>query len=112
GLGTRPQRRQIRAGAWLREELAPQLVGRQDLREEAAALCIAAMGDQRGPNEVHADAVDDLGRPCGGDLLLEDVVLDHRGAAAALVARPVNAHPASAGELALPVAPAPRLVGQ
>src|SRR5205814_5998359 len=73
-LGAGAERRQVRAGARLGEELTPELLGRQDRRQEAAPLFLGAVRDERRADEIHADPVDDLGGARGGDPLLEDVV--------------------------------------
>src|SRR5262249_44526580 len=58
--------------------------------------------DERRTDEVHADPVDDLRRACRRHLLLEDVALDDRRAAAAVRARPMDADPAGRRERPLP----------
>ena len=82
------------------------------LRQEAPSLLVGAVRDERRADQVHADAVDDLGRARRGHLLLEDVVLDDGRAATAVLARPVDADPAARRETALPVAQEAHLVGQ
>jgi hypothetical protein len=62
GDGAGRERGQITAGVGLAEELAPDLVGREDGREEALALVVRAMGQQGRPDQVDADAVDRLRR--------------------------------------------------
>src|SRR5438552_682932 len=111
-LGTGAERGQVGARAGLGEELAPELVRGEDLREEAPLLFLRSVGDERRPDQVDADPVDDLGCAGGGELLLEDVVLDHRGAAPAVLARPVDADPAAVVQLPLPGAEEGDLVGE
>src|SRR5262249_58951261 len=94
GLGAGAQCGQVRAGAGLGEELAPELLCRQQRGQETTALLVGSVRDQGRPDEVHPDAVDDLRRARRGYLLLEDVVLDDARAAAAVLARPVDADPA------------------
>src|SRR5947208_507480 len=101
-----------RSWAGVGEELAPELLGGQDLREVTSLLLLGAVRDERRPDQVHADPVDDLGRARGGDLLLEDVVLDDRGAAPTVLARPVDADPAALVQLPLPAAQEGDLVGE
>src|SRR5437016_6938641 len=57
GLGARPERGQVAPGAGLAEELAPELVGGEDGREEAALLRLAAVRDERRAGVVDAHAV-------------------------------------------------------
>ena len=71
-----------------------------------------AVREQRGPDEVDADAADELGRACAGELLDDDEVLDRAGAAPAVLLGPRDADPAALGELALPLAPERDLVGE
>ena len=54
-------------------------------RQPARLLLVGAVGQQRRPDEVDADAADELGRAGAGQLLLHDVVLDRAGAAAAVL---------------------------
>ena len=65
-----------------------------------------------GPDEVDADAADELGRAGAGQLLGHDEVLDGAGAAAAVLLGPPDADPATLGELGLPLAPERDLVGE
>src|SRR5581483_1357239 len=110
--GARPERGQVGACPGLREELAPELLGGQDLRQEAALLLLGAVRDERRSDQVDADPVDDLRRARRGDLLLEDVVLDDGRAAPAVLARPVDADPSPGVQLPLPVTEERDLVGE
>ena len=65
-----------------------------------------------GPDEVHADAADELRRPGAGELLGDDVVLDRTAAAPAVLLRPRDADEPTARELRLPRAPERDLVGE
>src|SRR5262249_5546662 len=58
--------------------------------------------DQRRADDVHRDGVQDLGSPVRRHLLGEDDLLLHRRAAAAVCARPLDAHPPRVGEPTLP----------
>src|SRR5262249_58219638 len=80
--------------------------------QEGPAVLVGAVRDERRPDQVHADAVDDLGRARRRHLLLEDVVLDDGRAATTVLAWPVDAHPASCSEPALPVAQEGDLLAQ
>ncbi|MEZ5206348.1 MAG: hypothetical protein R2690_05070 [Acidimicrobiales bacterium] len=55
------QRSQVAAGARLREQLAPQRLGREDLRQPPRLLVGRAVGQQGGADQVDADAADQLG---------------------------------------------------
>ena len=111
-LGTRPERGQIRAGARLREELAPELVGGQDRRQEAPLLLLGAVRDERRPDQVHTDAVDDLRCARRRQLLLQDVVLDRRRPTPAVCPRPLDAHPPATRQRPLPTSQRLDLVRQ
>ena len=54
----------------------------------AGALLVVAEAQQRGPEDVEPDDVDELGRPGGGELLVDDDLLDRRAPPAAELARP------------------------
>ena len=70
------------------------------------------MREQRGPDEVDADAADELRRPGPRQLLGDDVVLDRAAAATAVLLGPRDADQPAARELRLP-RPAERdLVGE
>src|SRR5439155_20038054 len=104
-LRARPARGQVGAGVRLREALAPHLLASQDATQEAALLRLGAVldegrADQRRP---HAD-VDQAGGADARVLLGEEELLDRRGAAAAVLARPVEPGPAPLVQLPLPPA--------
>ena len=105
--GARGQRSQVAAGVGLAEELAPQLLGREDARQEALLLLGRAVGQQGRPHQVDADAADQLGCPGPCQLLDHDVVLERAEAAAAVLDGPGHADPAVGGQVGLP-APAER----
>src|SRR5262249_39828616 len=92
-----------RAGPGLREALAPELVGGEDRAQEAHALGVAAVADQNGPHQRHADA--ELGEcGCAGAhaLLDEQQLLEGARVASAECAWPVEARPPGGMEAALP----------
>ena len=76
--GARAQRREVGPGLGLGEPLAPDLLGREDRRDVAAALLVGAEAQQRRPEHVEADDVDELGRAGGGELLVDDDLLGGR----------------------------------
>jgi hypothetical protein len=93
-LRPRAQAREIRAGAGLGIALAPDVVGSEDPREEVAPLRLRPPVDDGRPGELDARVAREHG-PAGGEvLLLEDRLLQHRRAAAAVLARPRDADPA------------------
>src|SRR5262249_4917656 len=57
-LGAGPDGSQVGAGARLAEELAPYLLGGEDLRDEAPLLLLGAVPHERRPDVVDADFVD------------------------------------------------------
>ncbi len=65
-----------------------------------------------GPDEVHADPSDELGRPGSGQLLGDHVVLDRPAATPAELLRPGDADPPSARELGLPLPTERHLLGE
>src|SRR5204863_5981324 len=92
------------AGTRLAEALAPDLLGRQHRRDEAAALGLAAVVDQRRPEEADAEEVDDGRRVGPRELGLEQRLLDLRRSAAAPLRWPAHAEVACLVELPLPAA--------
>ncbi len=54
-LRARPHGGEIGAGARLREALAPDLLGREDVREVALLLLLGAVGDDRRPGHAQPD---------------------------------------------------------
>ena len=60
-LGACAQRREITAGFGLAEELAPDLGRVEDVREPTGLLRFGAVREQRRPDQVDADAPDELG---------------------------------------------------
>ena len=98
------ERRQVAAGAGLAEALTPDLVARQHGWEEAAALRLAAVVDERRTEQADAQDVQD-GRGVGARQLgLEDRLLDLGRALAAPLLGPSHAEVARLVELPLPLA--------
>ena len=86
------QRRQVAARAGLAESLAPHLLAAQDAGQVLGLLLGAGLGHDRRPRVQRADEVHaDVGRAGPRRLLEEDQLLDERGAAAAVLGRPVDA---------------------
>ncbi len=108
----RGERRQVAPGVGLAEELAPDLLGREDGGQVAQTLVLGAVRQQRRAHQVDAHPVHRLGGLGPGVLALVQRDLHRRGAAPAVGTGPVHADPAVGGEGRLPL-PAPRhLVGQ
>src|SRR5436309_8240939 len=112
GLRAGAERGQVAARAGLAEELAPDLLGREDGREEAALLRLAAVRDEGWAGVVDADAVQELRRAGAGQLLVQDRLLGGARAAPAVLARPEEAQVAGGVEPLLPVAQEGDLRGQ
>ena len=106
------ERGQVAPRVGFAEELAPDLLGRQDRRQVAQALVLGAVGQQRRADQVDAHPVHRLGGLGPGVLALVQRDLDGCGAAPAVGAGPVHAHPAVGGHGGLPVATPGHLVGQ
>ena len=73
--------------------------------EEALLLLLGAVGDDRRPAHREAEHVGHLRRAGARDLLVEDRLLDERGARAAVLGRPAQAGPAALVQRPLPGAP-------
>ena len=67
-------RGEVRAGVRLAEELAPELLGAQDRREEPELLVVGPVLEERRACEVDPDPPDELGSTGAGELLLHDEV--------------------------------------
>ena len=102
-LGPRLEGGQVAAGIRLGEALAEHVLRRQDTRQVQALLLLGAVHDDGGTRHVEADRVGELGGPRPRHLLVEDGLLHHGGAAAAVGDRPVQPHVARRVELPLPV---------
>ncbi len=96
---------EIRAGVRLRVALAPDLLARDDRRQEAPLLLVGAEGDDGRAEQSLADVTEAAGSAGARVLLVEDHLLHQRRAAAAVLARPADAGPAARRELLLPGAP-------
>ena len=81
-------------------------------RQPALLLLGRAVREERRPDEVDADATDELGRAGASELLGDDEVLDRSDAATAVLLGPRHADPAARGELRLPLASERDLVGE
>src|SRR5207245_3273955 len=84
--------------------LAPEVRAGEEPREESLALRLGAVAEDGRPDEIDVGAG---GRPRRADAierLLEEPALDHRRAAAAVLARPRDRRPTALMELPLPVA--------
>src|SRR5262249_56104123 len=105
GLRARRARRhrgEVTARAGLAEQLAPQRARREDVGQPLLLLG-SAVREQRGPDEVDADAADELRRACARELFDHDEVLDRAGAAPAVLLGPADADRTTPGQLALPL---------
>src|SRR5262249_59042103 len=112
GYGARAHRRQVAARAGLADQLAPQLARRADVRQPARLLLERPVGEQRRPDEVHADPSDQLRGARPRQLLGDDEVLDRARSPPAELGGPRHTDPQTLAELRLPVAPERDLVGQ
>jgi len=101
---------EVGARVRLRESLAPQLVGGQDLLQMPRLLGRRAVLHQRRAEHREPAAVDELGRLGARHFLEEDDLLGERGAAAAELLRPVHADVAGLPHRLLPGAQPPDLV--
>jgi len=93
GDGARLQRGEVGAGVRLRVALAPDLLGGEHGRNEAALLLLAAPLHERRADHHDTDRVDRLRRVRASHLLGVDELPQERRAAAAVLARPVDPHP-------------------
>jgi hypothetical protein len=105
-LAHRPgaQRGEVAAGVGLAVALAPDLVAGEDAGEVSALLLRGAVDHQGGAEQAHPQSVDPVGRAGEDVLLVEDRLLHHRGAAAAVLPRPGDGAQAGVEEGALPAA--------
>src|SRR5437867_11041741 len=100
--GSRLEVREIGARVRLRESLAPELVGREDLRQVALLLRRGPVLHERGAEHRHAAAVHELRRLGACHLLVEDDQLDDRRAAAPELPWPVEPDVAGLAHSLLP----------
>src|SRR5262249_45228056 len=82
--------------------LAPDLLGGEDLRQEAALLRLGPPLHQRRADEQDAEEVRPRRQSAAGELLGEHDLLHERRAATAILAVPVEAAPAARVELTVP----------
>src|SRR3984893_1503032 len=68
-LGSGGQRREVTAGAGLAEQLAPQLVGAHDRRQEAQPLLLGSVREKRGRGQAQAERVQPRQMVSAGELL-------------------------------------------
>src|SRR5256712_4447712 len=108
--GARLEIRQVRARVGLGESLAPELVGRQDSRQEPRLLRRGPVLHERGAEHRHTAAVDELRRLGTRHLLVEDDHLDDRRTPPAELARPVEPDIARLAHSFLPRAELPDLL--
>ena len=99
---------QVAARVGLGVALAPQLGALPDRREEARLLLGRAVVDQGRAEQPLAHDVDPARRRGPGVLLVEDDLLGHGGAPAAVLDRPAQAGPAAPRPAPSPSAGAPR----
>ncbi len=110
--GPRRERRQVAPGVGLAEELAPDLRGREDRRQVAQALLLAAVRQQGGSDQVDPDPVHRLGSLRAGVLALVQRDLDGCRTPPSVGLGPVDTDPAVGRQGGLP-GPAPgNLLGQ
>ena len=94
--------REVGARVGLRVALAPQLLDRLDLREEALLLLLGAVRDERRGEEALAEEADPRRRARLRVLLVEDHLLDDAGVAAAVLLGPGHARPSGRRRAASP----------
>ena len=103
---------EVAARVRLAEQLAPQLLGAEDLREPPGLLLGRSASEDRGPDEVDADAPDELRRAGPRELLGDDVVADRARVATAVLLGPRDPDPTAGRELRLPLATERDLLGE
>src|SRR6202008_614846 len=82
--------------------LTPDLVAGQDRRQEPLALLLGPVRDYGGAAHREREHVRHRRRPRAHHLLVEDRLLDERGAATSVLLGPRHAGPAGVVQLALP----------
>ena len=103
-IGARRDVRQVRAGAGLREQLAPRLVAAKERRQIAILLFLRAVEDDRRPGHAEPGDVERDVRADTGLLLLPHEVLRRAKTAAPELPRPRGRRPPALVELAVPTA--------
>ena len=104
-LDAGPHRGEVRARSRLREALAPDLLGAQDLLQVALLLLLGAVRHDRRAGHSQADHADVLGRLRSRELLEHDRLVAVRGALAAVLLGPGEADEAGVVQLPAPLAP-------
>src|SRR5207302_4066839 len=101
----RPGRKagEVAAGIGLAEALGPDLVAGEELLDVRVLLPLAAEDVDGRRGEADAEPAEDGRRATGRKLLLEDRLLDRRGAHPALLLRPGKLQPVALVENPLPV---------
>src|SRR6185295_238630 len=100
--GGGPERGEVASRSRLAEALTPDLVAREHGRDEAAALLLGAVMDERRPEQPDPQDVQDRRRVGTRALGLEDRFLDLGRTATTPLRRPVHTEIAGAVELVLP----------
>src|SRR5207302_2489945 len=93
------------------EPLAPDLVGREDLRQVALLLLLGAVGDDRRAGHAEANHVHVLRRLGARDLLEQDRLVRVGRAAAAVFLGPGQSRVTLVGELLAPAVPGRLVLG-
>src|SRR5690606_19123206 len=83
--GTGAQAGEVRARVWLGEELAPDLVGSQDVPQEALLLRLGTVVDERRADDGDAERVEGRRRVDPRHLLANDRLLHRPGSAPAIL---------------------------
>src|SRR5581483_9864461 len=99
-LQTGKVRTRIRFGV----ALAPDLVGGEDVLEEAALLFFRAVRDERWADEIEAESVHWCRRLRARVLLVEDHLFDERPAPASVFLRPMHREVPGFAKRPLPIA--------
>jgi hypothetical protein len=81
---------QVGSRVGLREPLAPEILGGENAGQESLLLVWGAVLHERGAQHGEPTAIDKLRRLGARHLLVEDNLLDERGAAPTEFARPVH----------------------
>src|ERR1051325_7800522 len=103
-IGACDETAEIRAGARLREPLAPYLFGREQRSQARLALRRGPVVKDRGADHVHGGSAVRARRPGAVELLVEQPALDDRRATAAVLGGPGERPPPALAQLALPSA--------
>ena len=96
------KRREVGSRVGLGEALTPDFLRRQDRRDVATTLLVAAEAQERRTEHVEADDVHEFRRARGREFLVDEDLLDRRVPAAAELTRPRAAHVSGLVAAALP----------